>query len=610
MNICSLNFGSVNFNKINFVHQNPINFKGNQKEDEFNLSTEARAKRLISTLKKENEELLAKQDQLIQQIQENINNEVRTDDIPRQYYSLSNELRKTKHKIQPNAQMISNLESSPNFLIMYEGKTWKYASQAEKLRLAAQYNIVLDLNAPEYSHIQPKAKRALHHALEQHKLQNGTIIFNNEANKEYLSQFDDYNIIEEDELSEDFGINAEELFSGCMELRLGLKRVILIPRSELTDKIFEDIASKKVATQQGLKIPELILPWTYEKYSQDDELSIFNYKFIKLDDENNQKLMDSSHFRSLVQTLPFNYNEIGLIDINDEHNRKLLESAHRLYPTKSQYAFDGLCNDGNNKVFNIPTAELERLGFSKSKLLIDLIKNGKLDGIQDENGEYCVTIDTTNRLGKNKNLDVLYLLRKQDPKIKTFKEIATALSIPQKRLEYAIFSGEVDIIDEYINIADREIRYINIATPKNQEFIRKVKFEQELEKQIKENQREARRQARIEHKDLTSRKQGVRMALVWEFMPNTKAIGSMLAKKDGYVAKLLAKEDDPNETLTNLEEAKINSYRKEMWTLAGTDELKEAYKKAGKIMKAFSENGLSAVDEEYLPIFERYGFTN
>jgi len=407
-----------------------------------------------------------------------------------------------------------------------------------------------------------------------------------------------------------YNVNAEELFSSCMELRLGLKRVILIPRSELTDKIFEDITSKKVATQQGLKIPELILPWTYEKYSQDDELSIFNYKFIKLDDENNQKLMDSSRFRSLVQTLPFNYNEIGLIDINDEHNRKLLESAHRLYPTKSQYAFDGLCNDGNSKVFNIPTAELERLGFSKSKLLIDLIKNGKLDGMQDKNGEYCVTIDTTNRLGKNKNLDVLYLLRKQDPKIKTFKEIATALSIPQKRLEYAIFSGEVDIIDEYINVADREIRYINIATPKNQEFIRKVKFEQELEKQIKENQREARRQARIEHKDLTSRKQGVRMALVWEFMPNTKAIGSMLAKKDGYVAKLLAKEDDPNETLTNLEEAKINSYRKEMWTLAGTDELKEAYKKAGKIMKAFSENGLSTVDEEYLPIFERYGFTN
>ena len=99
------------------------------------------------------------------------------------------------------------------------------------------------------------------------------------------------------------------------------------------------------------------------------------------------------------------------------------------------------------------------------------------------------------------------------------------------------------------------------------------------------------------------------MALVWEFMPNTKAIGSMLAKKDGYVSMLLAKEANPDETLTNLEEAKINSYRKEMWMLAGTDELKEAHKKAAKIMKTFKEDGLSGISEEYLPIFERYGFT-
>ena len=149
------------------------------------------------------------------------------------------------------------------------------------------------------------------------------------------------------------------------------------------------------------------------------------------------------------------------------------------------------------------------------------------------------------------------------------------------------------IIDEYINVADREIRYCNITTPKNQEFIRKIKFEQELERQFKENLREARKQARIEQKDITSRIQGVRMALVWEFMPNTKAIGSMLAKKDGYVSMLLAKEDDANETLTHLEEAKINSYRKEMWTLAGTDELKEAYKKAGKVMKIFNRRYFS-----------------
>ena len=120
-----------------------------------------------------------------------------------------------------------------------------------------------------------------------------------------------------------------------------------------------------------------------------------------------------------------------------------------------------------------------------------------------------------------------------------FKEVSSALKISPKRLEYAIFTGEVEIIKEYLNSADKEIRYINIATPKNQEFIRKVKFEQEFERQLKETQREERKKARIERKDLTSRLQGVRMALVWEFMPNTKTVASKLAKEDGYVAKYL-----------------------------------------------------------------------
>ena len=203
---------------------------------------------------------------------------------------------------------------------------------------------------------------------------------------------------------------------------------------------------------------------------------------------------------------------------------------------------------------------------------------------------------------------MLYSLRAKNPQIKTFKEVAKALNIQQKRLEFAIFSGEFEIINEYISNSDREMRYINIATPKNQEFIRKIRFEQALERTLKNLKRLENQETKIAKQDIRQRLSGVRMALVWEFMPNTKEIASLLAKRDGFIAKLLIKEDDPNETLTNQEEMKLNAYRKEIWLLAGIDELNEAHKKASQIMKIFNEQGLSAVDSKYLPIFERYGF--
>ena len=98
------------------------------------------------------------------------------------------------------------------------------------------------------------------------------------------------------------------------------------------------------------------------------------------------------------------------------------------------------------------------------------------------------------------------------------------------------------------------------------------------------------------------------MALVWEFMPDTKIIASQLAKGDGYLCKLLVKEDDPDENLTTREKAKVNSYRKEMWQQAGTEELKQAHKKASEIIKMYKEQGITAISAEYLPIFEKYGF--
>ena len=708
MNICSLNFGSVNFNKINFVHQNPINFKGNQKEDSVELSDEARAQKTIKRLEEDIQYLIKQKnmqeerkaeiakdvmtlsllldntsftdeelqsisnvsikrkmknvnplanelnrifssklenyelsDKTLDQLSARIKDEIRN----KSFFCSSNEeytqiikkeieglikslcadsklldirIEDYEHSITRTEKQIKNVEYFPNFAILYDDANYAKARGRLRIKLAQELGCIIDLDDHKYSNLSPDTKRALRPQLEKLQIEWSPWPINSQQNQEYLAQFENFEIFSTRELESFFKIDdINGVFPNTETKTISSRELVLFPKDDDYTKAILDLAYEKVKTKGMLSKENHFdveqLPFVFEKYDTEDKDAKINFTFINPNNKLNNLIINGGQkFKQYLSQMPFEYDEKPwgmVLDLESPKNQQLFKNIHPLYPEKSDYAYGQLCAD-KSETTEIPVEHLEKLGFSKANILIDLINNGRLDGKKDENGNYSVAIDTRNHIGKNKNLDVLQMLRKQNPQVKTFTEVSKALGIKRDRLEYAIFSGEVDIIDEYINVADREIRYINIATPKNQEFIRKVKFEQELEKQIKENQREARRQARIEHKDLTSRKQGVRMALVWEFMPNTKAIGSMLAKKDGYVAKLLAKEDDPNETLTNLEEAKINSYRKEMWTLAGTDELKEAYKKAGKIMKAFSENGLSAVDEEYLPIFERYGFTN
>ena len=206
------------------------------------------------------------------------------------------------------------------------------------------------------------------------------------------------------------------------------------------------------------------------------------------------------------------------------------------------------------------------------------------------------------------NTTILRDLRDANPKVKSLKEMANALKITQKSLEYAIIDGDVEIIPEYIFVFDNETKYIDISTPKNQEFIRKIKFERELEKSLRNAEREEIQQAKIANQDLRQRLNSLRMALAWEFMPNTRIIGSELAMQDGFLCKLIAKESKDKDSLTDIEEAKINSYRRELWTRAGSEELRNAHQKANAIMKVFKANGLSNIDKELLPIFAKYGF--
>lgn len=507
---------------------------------------------------------------------------------------------------------IANIKYNPNLYALYDALSFK--NDDERYEYAKNTDCLIDLDANEDMSLE--AKKIIFQYLDKISFNRKSHVINNQQNNEFLAQFEGCSVFSKEELEDRYGIlGFQTLFLNSFVVRAGDKELVSIFKGDVGSQVLSDIKNQKVIASHiladDLKIDLNSLPLVYKKYTLVDEPQQVDFSFVDLTNESNKKILEASaKYRNLLSQLPFERTQMpwgSVIDMRNENNIELLKDTHHLYPFKSEYAYEGLGLPNYSKV-EVPVEALEKLGFSKADVLKGLVENGKLDGNTTPQGKTLVVFDTKNRLGKNKNLDILYSLRSQNPHIKTFKEVARALKISHERLEFAIFSGDFEIIDEYINTSDREIRYINIATPKNQEFIRKVKFEQELERQISEAQREERKQSKIEKQDLRQRLAGVRMALAWEFMPNTKNIASMLASNDGHVAKLLAKEDDPNQILTNLEEAKINAFRKEVWLQAGTDELNEAHKKASLIMKTFKEEGLGAVDGKYLPIFERYGF--
>lgn len=393
------------------------------------------------------------------------------------------------------------------------------------------------------------------------------------------------------------------------ELEQVSRTIVSFPNGSISAKIKSDLDKKLVIPFE--QYPKKDLPVALKKYSADSTEDKVNFLYVDLHDAKFKEFQKvGSKMQKLMATLPFKETQnehVSFIDINDDYNKKLLENAltNPIYPKMSTYY---LSHNKQPNVVKIPVSYLEKLGFGSVEQLTEMIKKQQLDGVVDTENEPVVEIIVEEHSKPDKNIINLLNSRKGNKGIHTLGDVAKGLGVTKARLETAIFCGDFEIIDEYIMPMDKEIRYVNILTPKNQDFIRKIKFEQALEQSIKEAQKAERKKIKLEKQDLSQRKQGVRMALVWEFMPNTRDVASELAKKDGYVAKLLAKEDDPSQTLTTKEEAKLNSYRKEVWLLAGIDELKQAHKKASAIMKKFKEEGLSAIDESYLPIFEKYGF--
>ncbi len=304
-----------------------------------------------------------------------------------------------------------------------------------------------------------------------------------------------------------------------------------------------------------------------------------------------------------------------LIDTTDEESMRLLEAESekwaRTKTKRSKYAFEAEHPCAEKE---IPAGYLASLGFGNVSTLRKLVETGGLQGrIEEVQTEQGVKLKTSIDSSDPRLKGVLTSLREKNRNVASYKDLAKELGISQRRLLEDIADGKIDIIPEHMFVFDNEYRYIDKRTEKNKAYIETTLFEQEVIRRIEQEQaqqqREAVKQRRIQNKDALSRFQSLRMSLVWHFCPNTRSIGSDLARKDGYLCSLLAKDASEEESLTRKEQIKVDSYRKEMWLRSGTEELKEGFKQANEVLKQVKEGGLASVeDAEIRKIFENYGF--
>ena len=307
--------------------------------------------------------------------------------------------------------------------------------------------------------------------------------------------------------------------------------------------------------------------------------------------------MNNVYFPQIV--FQNNNQTLSLIELNDDTIKALEEQVTRLnrthhVPLDEYYSSDNI----SPKERYISATRLKRLGFFSANGLIKLVKNNKLQGytkqVETKNGPKTQAyID----LCDSANIKILLELRDRNKTTLSLSEFAKAAGITQKNLMKNIKDGNVDIIKEVIFNMDLDHIYIDLNVEKNRQFLFEKEFEQQLKKEQVEQERQEKELQRINNKDLREKYASLRMKLVWYFCPNTKQIASQLASQDGYLCKLLEK-DTNDEELTQHEKIKINSYRKNLWLSAGTDELKEGFKKADEILNQLKNFGVDSIDNE------------
>ena len=295
-----------------------------------------------------------------------------------------------------------------------------------------------------------------------------------------------------------------------------------------------------------------------------------------------------------------NYNQyLSLIELNEDAIKALEEQVTRYQRTKPVPLDKYYCSeDTPPKERYIPATLLKKLGFFSANGLIQLVKNRKLQG-------YIKQIETNQGprtqayidLSAPGNIQILTKLRDKNKTTLSLNEFAKASGISQKNLMENIKDGTVDIIKEVIFGMDLNHIYIDLNIEKNRQFLFEKELEQHLKREQEQQERQEKELERINNKDLREKYASLRMKLVWYFCPKTKQIASQMASQDGYLCKLL-KKDTNDEELTQREKIKINSYRKNLWLAAGTDELKEGFKKADEILERLKTSGVDSIEDE------------
>ena len=374
--------------------------------------------------------------------------------------------------------------------------------------------------------------------------------------------------------------------------------------ADSAQQFLDDLKNGKIAIKSSKSRSFLYQP---KAYQTSDNGTFVSVDYIDMENEFNKKLEESSStYRRALEGLPFEMSEavskegrkVMYVDYSNPKNAELFNSIRDCTVPKSKYFGEA------DEERMIPSTNLKKAGYGNVATLTRLVKEGKLDGeIKTINGKdvaiVCFNADS---------YKILSAIREKMPNITRAKDLAKDLGISQKRITEMIMDGTIDTVDEAIVPYDIAADFIDTSKEKNKEAIEKIKLEQELKAEILNKKREYRKQQRIEVKDAAQRMNGARMAIVWSFMPETKAIASTLAKNDGYIAKLLAKEDDENVELTQREKIALNSYRKQVWTMAGVEERSLAEAKTKEVLEIYHTLGLKALDIEQQEILKRYGF--
>ena len=275
-----------------------------------------------------------------------------------------------------------------------------------------------------------------------------------------------------------------------------------------------------------------------------------------------------------------------MIDYENEINKQSISRNNKLKPFPSPKYYRSPSHAGK---LLVPISYLKKLGFGTSDEIIQMVKNGKLQGIYaiKDTPEGKKKIPCIN-INDNASAYNLKEARKQNPNTIQVSNFAKKYGISQRRMEEILLNGDMEIIPKYIFEFDYRTPFIDLNVEKNAQYLDKLIFEKEFETTLKQQKKEYQR-TRV----------SARSRIAWYLSPNTREIATNEAQNRPWLGEIIEKKEESGEdSLERTEQQSLYSYYKEIWTQAGTEEFKEASKKANEILKKYDEQGIDSIEDE------------